>query len=720
MRITFTAVALVAAMFLAVCANAAGPKSGVDYELNLSRVPEGDPAATEAPGVVDSMKGLHPRLLFTEKEIAALKPVIEQDPLLKTTADADIQWSKRAKTLDGTPPDIVMSDTPALVTSMDRLTRMAYSYGLTGDPTIKTNIVAILQALLDEPHWAHAEELDSNMGAGNNMFMAGMLFDAVCSDLDPEFRVKMAEKLLTHVRRMYYLGHEQKSQCKIKYWQQDPANNHRWHRAAGVTASLLAVADIPELKGRTGYMLQQFKAEMDFLTKWYPADGDCHEGAGYQKFGFLYLALAATMWDRVMGTEYLKHPGFANAWAQQLYYWAPGRQSYMTFGDAPNSEGVINHLGMGFFISPRLSRDKNVQAAVMNFYQKNSVDRRNGRQNTSWVLMAVYDPTVGEGDYKAIPTYRLFADLGAASMRDSWEDDAVLFTFKCGPYGGYKLNEYRHANPKDGKPHYVNIAHDDPDANSFALGSAGEFYFHPGNYAQTKKTELHNTITVDGKGQLQEGDTYTQPTPEVDMRTLSYLTGWKVGEGDRIIVEGEAGPAYETLDRFRRTCIWMPGEYVLILDDIRAAGDADHRITWRACTEKGQFEQPEDGWSCVETEQGKRLDFQMLANKEFNGSIDNLMLTGRWSGLLLNQFQFFQDTDAIKFACLMDPWKKKPTMTLSEKDDVVTIVVNGEGIDDVWTWASAADMDTPSLLEGTRGNAALLCLTADDKAPRGE
>ena len=110
------------------------------------------------------------------------------------------------------------------------------------------------------------------------------------------------------------------------------------------------------------------------------------------------------------------------------------------------------------------------------------------------------------GYIKALPPHHLFADLEAASLRDNWDKEAFVLAFKCGPYGGYRLNEYRHAVPDgDGNPFYVNLAHDDPDANSIATSIAGEFLFHPGLYSTKKMTETISTITVDGKGQVMEG-----------------------------------------------------------------------------------------------------------------------------------------------------------------------------------------------------------------------
>ena len=92
-------------------------------------MPATDPAAPDAPKVLESMRGVHPRLLFTQQEIDALKPAIEADPILKDTAAGIVTQAKRPQKLSGNPPDIVKSDTPAIVTSGSRLPALAYAWG---------------------------------------------------------------------------------------------------------------------------------------------------------------------------------------------------------------------------------------------------------------------------------------------------------------------------------------------------------------------------------------------------------------------------------------------------------------------------------------------------------------------------------------------------------------------------------------------------------------
>jgi hypothetical protein len=321
------------------------------------------------------------------------------------------------------------------------------------------------------------------------------------------------------------------------------------------------------------------------------------------------------------------------------------------------------------------------------------------------------------GDYKAVPTFKLFPDLGAASLRDSWEDNAVIFTFKCGPIGGYVLNNYSHANPKDGKPHYVNVAHDDPDPNSFAMSIADGFIFHPGRYSLKKMTAGNNSVTVDGKGQLNEGMDFSQPLLDHDMRELSYLTGWKTGAQGRIIVEGEAAPAYKDslLKHFRRTAIWMPGEYVLLLDDIVA--DGKHEITWLGAVEEGKFVNPAEGLCQVLTKSGQKMDFQILADREFTGALDHMMMDGRFGNVLLQQFQFTANSDAVKFATILDPWKKNARVTMKKDGDAVTLTVKTASTEDTWTWKPATDIKTASSIVGKRGSTELIALGPNDKAP---
>jgi hypothetical protein len=184
----------------------------------------------------------------------------------------------------------------------------------------------------------------------------------------------------------------------------------------------------------------------------------------------------------------------------------------------------------------------------------------------------------------------LFDDIGVAFIRDGWEAGDVAGMFKCGPLGGFALNAFRNEN----KFQYINVAHDDPDANSFTLYKDGEYLAQTDGYSKHKQSRNHNTILINGMGQRVPGrgeaGVWTQPAVgNVDMTKMANLTAWQVA--DKVVaIEGEASGAYldvtdkklgksrPKLDRYRRAMLWVKGDYVLVLDDIRAPQPVE--ITW--------------------------------------------------------------------------------------------------------------------------------------------
>lgn len=707
---------LVPALALLLAAPAFAAK--VDYEANLARIPASDPAAPDAPELLPAIRGIHPRLLFTAGDIATLKANLAASPLLKQATDKVVADSKRFRLPETNPLPVVTNDTPALAQANGQWPALAFAYALEPNPQTLDVISLVLRRMLEQPYWADTAELDSNMGAACNLFAVSVLFDAAHSDLDPQLRRAVAERLLVQARRLLYLGHKKLALNTVKYWQNDPANNHRWYRLRGLASAVLAIADEPGLD--TAHLRQELQREAAFIFKWFPDEGDCHEGSGYQHFGLRSLYDAATMLDRAFGTTHARHPGFAAAWKQQLYYWVPADDSSVSFGDATNEPRRFHYDDAVFFAGPRLSRDADAQAALQRRMEFMMTPAPDGRPVLPpWTLLAYYDPTLAGGDHRAVPTTHLFTDLGAATFRDSWEKDAVIFTFKCGPYGGQALNAYRHAHADEkGRPHYINVAHDDPDANSFALAVGPDKIFHPGTYSSRKFTRDNNTLTVGDAGQIKEGDDWTQPVADRDMRELSYLTGWKQDPSGRAIIEGETGPAYQgQLERFRRTAVWLPGDYILLLDDIRPSPSAKEPLVWRGLIPDGRFVQPDQGRAKIIAASGREVPLQFLSDRPVNAALDDWFVGGRWGHLLLRQFQFSTAPEPVRFAVLLDPWQRGATLAITREGEALRLTVTGPAGTDTWQWLPAPDAKTPSSLAGQRDGRPLIALTSADHAP---
>ncbi len=56
----------------------------------------------------------------------------------------------------------------------------------------------------------------------------------------------------------------------------------------------------------------------------------------------------------------------------------------------------------------------------------------------AWISLLSDDPNFEGGHiFQKLPTTGFYPDLGLSFMRESWRDNAVAATFKCGPPGGY-------------------------------------------------------------------------------------------------------------------------------------------------------------------------------------------------------------------------------------------------------------------------------------------
>ncbi|HUS91499.1 MAG TPA: heparinase II/III family protein, partial [Phycisphaerae bacterium] len=324
------------------------------------------------------------------------------------------------------------------------------------------------------------------------------------------------------------------------------------------------------------------------------------------------------------------------------------------------------------------------------------------------------DPTRSGGSIDRLAKTAFFPDLGLALVRDGWDANDCAAMFKCSPYGGAKLNEYRNANDF----HYVNVAHDDPDINSFQLYARGATLAETSRYSKKKLTSSHNTILVGGKGQRGEGQGWTQPLGrgDKDMTHLAWVTAWK-DAGDVAVVEGEGGGAYPDLDRYRRTFVWVKGAYVLVLDDIRAAGDKDVELAW--LVQGPQLTTTDEAAGrYILSKAGAQCEFQVACQPPLAGSVGVSTADNRGKPLGWQQLRLTGKAGAFRVASAYDLWARGEVgVEMTPGDDgAVAVRVRARGVDDTWTWRPAGPR-APSSLTGARSGKAFVAVTEKDAPP---
>ncbi len=660
-------------------------------------VPPTDPEVEEAPSIVEELMGRHPRLLFGEEDIEELRAFAGSDtaaPMMEefegylpaSRSPGEATWLRDA--------------TDAQRQGLWRLPTVALHYVLTEDQRSFERTVEFMELLLATPHWELGPEIDSGMGAANIMAGAALAYDWLYHELDPEFREEYRQKLWEHARRMYHAGHL-RGHGHTAYWQNDPHNNHRWHRNMGLALCALAAYTGEDDQK---WLMKQLAEEIDLVMRWLPEDGSYHEGSSYLTFGGTHLLLGIQAVDRCLGTEYREHPFLQNAADFMTHALTPGLRNRFPFGD----HGSVNvgSLGYNTFLYDPIGRFE--MPDHLEVWDRIREEHGSGA-HVAWTTLLWYPAHLERGSPEALPHRGFFADTGVIYIRDSWAEGGAGAMFKCGPLGGYTLNRFRHANDYQ----YINVAHDDPDANSFILYADGEFVAETSRYSTRKQTANHNTILINGGGQAAhgrgEGGTWTQPaTGNTDMTDMGVITA-KAENGGVLAIEGEASGSYlstsnvpdrPALDRYRRTLIWVEGRYLLVLDDIRAPEPVD--VSWLM---QGPSLEPEDeaaGRYRLQSGDVSR-SFMVVSSEETDPQIVDSPSDHRSEALGWEQLRLeAAGVASVRLASVYDVWDLGDLSVSLEVEDAdrATVTVSTDGGEDTWSWRAGEGRFDPSEVVG--------------------
>jgi len=148
------------------------------------------------------------------------------------------------------------------------------------------------------------------------------------------------------------------------------------------------------------------------------------------------------------------------------------------------------------------------------------------------------------------------------SARSDWSGEESLVVFKCGPFLGHKAVEEFSYDPGGGHVH--------PDANHFVLSGAGEWLVRDDGY-RSKWTGQHNTLLVDDRGQLGEGEQWFQGNQPLAVKARPrILRAESTSTLDQIV--GEAREAYPDdlgIESFRRHLLFLKPDVLIVADEIR-------------------------------------------------------------------------------------------------------------------------------------------------------
>jgi hypothetical protein len=504
------------------------------------------------PARLTQLRGVHPRIYLDQAKVAALREAI------KTTHAAI--WAKLQGQADALvkkgPPKYLEIDPYSGDEQLyqrevgNAMPTVALAWLMTGDQKYLDSARAWALMSCSYPTWGLKGIDGMDLATGHQLLGLGLVYDWCYNGLSEADRKTIRETLIKRAGNMC-----EKAAMGQAWWKQSYMQNHLWVNTAGMAVAGFAVYDeVPEADAWIGLPLDKFKRTMEALG----GDGASHEGVGYWQYGAEYMLKFMWLARDLLSVEMFDSDWWRNTSKYALYMELPrnawtGRSSIVDIADCPRS----NWYGPDYMLR-LLAQEYNDPYAQ---WLADEVNVANiAAAGAPWLNLLWYDPAIKAKAPADLPTLRHFEDMDIVSARSDWSGNESLLVFKCGPFIGHDAVQKFSYDPGGGHVH--------PDANHFLLFGEGEWLIRDDGYA-SKRTGQHNTLLIDGKGQMGEAHWFNgalmlgrKEQPKIVKAASQPGMDYLIGDATA------AYPAQSGVKRFRRHLLFVKPNVLLVLDDI--------------------------------------------------------------------------------------------------------------------------------------------------------
>lgn len=503
-----------------------------------------------------TLRSGHPYLTFSDKHVAQFKQRVAEDPKAKAV------WAQAHADADAVLVKKPANDRELNAGLMD----LSLAYRMTGERKYADRAKALLEVyagranwVTDKPLLARSPVWNSDLGMGTSAYTYGLTFDAIYDALTPTERDRLAKALVKGAIKPtlndWIDGAERIHSLDTM--------GHNWfaHIVFGTGVAAIAVkteepqadAWIRRIDEAAEEWANYDGSTIETKPQHFAANGAFVESINYAAFateGYLRFRRAWLDAFKEQPAATPRLAGLADYFIQNVYPTSTGAMS-TNFGDGnPTVSGasaVINLWAGGdqqsrylwYLNTVRPNPSQDVLADPENMVQWPSAK--------AWAN-AVQGP--------GLPTSWIDRDLGAATLRSSWEPNATFLALRS----GFTWN------------------HNHADAGSFILWHKGKqllidsgnsSYARPEYDGYYRQSVAHNVVMLNG-----------QAEPSTNTYDGSHFNGrvdHLVDAGDLRFVWADAtGPNAKTFERKYRSFLWV-GDTILVIDDLKG---------W----EPGQFE----------------------------------------------------------------------------------------------------------------------------------
>lgn len=355
------------------------------------------------------------------------------------------------------------------------------------------------------------------------------------------------------------------------WWSNDYMSNHAWANITGLLASGLA------LQSYNPSLAQTFvSAALGVWKSTFPdlmPDGASQESPSYWEF-----TAESVLKFQYLQTEVLQTPS-SSPWLEN----APKYRiaTALPSGSWSASQSLINQADgsltpwngpeyqMRRFAA--LNQDGRAQQFAAQIEAAGFI-----KPVSPWLNFIWYDPSVPPAT-SDLPTLLFFDDMQTVVDRSDWSGSESLVYMRSGP----PLGEQAQARAD---PFETGVGHTHEDVNHITLFAAGQFLLRDDGYATRKLTAQHNTLLVNGIGQMFQGQsvewsyspTYPVPSPQPTLKVIyrSATVDYWVGHGSACYLSSVG------LTRFNRHVVFVKPDILVTIDELATAATADYTLLW--------------------------------------------------------------------------------------------------------------------------------------------
>lgn len=487
---------------------------------------------------IDKVKR-HPYLFYTDDRIKEVKKKIKEDTAMRNA------WQAMFSRADAAVSSGKGGDMEVL----------SFAYRMTGEKKYAMQAKKILLELAGKKAWDGLDDRtprwNAALGTAHYNAMTATVYDAIYDALTQEERKTIAgaivslgirpslEDWLLPGTRMHTLN----------------TMGHNWWSAivheAGI-ASLAVMTEVPEAKQWAQETMASSKEWIAFSgdvlenkVRTFDPAGGTYEGINYTNFAvgeYLFFRLA---WTNAVGAIRMPYDSLlvkTMDWFIQMSYPTNDQLMSVNFGDGNlhiNGERAVKlMMALGFhkkYYDWYLSETKR--------------SREREDLNISTPMGLLYSPVIKNHEpLPEIPTSAVYSDMGWASLRNSWKENATMLAVKSG-------FTWNHAHA---------------DAGSFVLFHNGKNLLIDGgnvNYGNhwysdySVRSEAHNVILFNDKAQEPQDEYF-------GVKNRGHLYHLMDGGNIKYILSDATGPTARYFLRNFRNILWI-GNVILLLDDLK-------------------------------------------------------------------------------------------------------------------------------------------------------